>query len=255
MIEQLDHIVILADDLERAIADYTALGFTVLRGGSHPGRGSHNALIAFADGVYLELIAFTRPEPGFRWWEVNSVAGEGLVDFALLPHDTAAAVAEARARGVAYDGPNDGGRLRPDGQRLAWQTAQPPSSDLPFLCGDVTPRTLRVASGAATEHANGAQGVAEVTVLVDDPAASAARYRALLGGAAGFAEPAGAASGVAIALGAAQIVLHSPADTAGQELLARRGQGPSAIRLRGPGPRRALDAALTHGAAIAIGER
>ena len=33
----LDHIVIAVQDLERTIADYTALGFNVLRGGEHPG--------------------------------------------------------------------------------------------------------------------------------------------------------------------------------------------------------------------------
>ncbi len=43
----LDHVVIAVSDLERAIADYCALGFTVEPGGSHPGRTSHNALVAF----------------------------------------------------------------------------------------------------------------------------------------------------------------------------------------------------------------
>lgn len=53
----LDHIVIAVQDLERSIADYTALGFNVLRGGEHPGRSTHNALVVFADGAYFELIA------------------------------------------------------------------------------------------------------------------------------------------------------------------------------------------------------
>ncbi len=52
----VDHIVIMVPDLNAAIRDYTELGFTVIPGGSHPA-GTHNALIAFADGAYIELIA------------------------------------------------------------------------------------------------------------------------------------------------------------------------------------------------------
>ncbi len=64
----LDHVVIAILDLEAAIADYTALGFQVLRGGDHPGRPTHNALVVFADGSYLELIAWKSPAPQERWW-------------------------------------------------------------------------------------------------------------------------------------------------------------------------------------------
>ena len=45
MIEGIDHVVIAVADLDRAIADFDALGFTVVRGGSHPGLGTHNALL------------------------------------------------------------------------------------------------------------------------------------------------------------------------------------------------------------------
>ena len=63
---QLDHLVILVRDLESAIADYTALGFTVQRGGTHADGATHNALVGFADGSYLELIAFLKPAPAHR---------------------------------------------------------------------------------------------------------------------------------------------------------------------------------------------
>jgi hypothetical protein len=81
----LDHVVIAVRDLDRTIADYTALGFTVTVGGEHTGGASHNALIVFADGAYIELIAFKRPNPEFRWWRVLDEAGDGFVDYALLP--------------------------------------------------------------------------------------------------------------------------------------------------------------------------
>lgn len=177
----LDHIVIAVKDLEQTIADYRALGFNVLQGGDHPGRPTYNALVVFADGSYFELIAWRSPSPGERWWELLNAHGDGIVDFALLPPDTATTVAGAKDRGLAYSGPHDGGRVRPDGERLQWQTARPPSHDLPFLCGDQTPRALRVPEGDARVHPNGARGVASLALAVKDLDASLAHYRALLG--------------------------------------------------------------------------
>src|SRR3954471_17062285 len=100
MIRTIDHIVILVGELEQAIADYSALGFIVVRGGAHPDAVTHNALVAFADGAYLELIAFKQPDVRHRWWQRGQRGGEGLVDYALLPSDIAQDVADARMRGL-----------------------------------------------------------------------------------------------------------------------------------------------------------
>ncbi len=178
----LDHVVIAVRDLNAAIASYRGLGFTVQPGGRHPGRTSHNALIVFADGAYIELIAWLAPAPQERWWRVLQAHGEGFVDFALLPRDTMAVLEAARGRGLhTLIGPVDGGRVRPDGAQLQWRTARHETPDLPFLCGDITPRGLRVPEGEVRQHANGARGVSELAVAVDDLEAAVARYRALLG--------------------------------------------------------------------------
>ena len=178
---RLDHVVIAAHDLARAVRDYRALGFTVEMGGRHPGRTSHNALVVFEDGAYLELIAWPEPGPAERWYNVLTAHGEGFMDFALIPEDVPRAIDEARARGLPLNGPIDGGRVRPDGREVRWQTGRQATFDLPFFCGDVTPRELRVPEGDARRHLNGARGVASVTVSVQDVEASRARYRALLG--------------------------------------------------------------------------
>ncbi|CAN7307695.1 VOC family protein [Variovorax sp. LjRoot178] len=263
----LDHIVIAVHDLEATIADYTALGFNVQRGGDHPGRSTHNALVVFADGSYFELIAWKTPAPDERWWQLLQRHGEGIVDFALLPESTARTVTEAAARGLALDGPLDGGRVRPDGEHLRWQTARPPSPDLPFLCGDLTPRALRVPEGEARVHPNGTTGVASLALAVRDLDATLARYRALLGAPEGegatqvggvVSLPGGRTRLALITLGASTLVLSSmraglgaQGDALGQRL-ALRGDGPYAIVLRAEGPdeRLAPDLALTHGASI-----
>ena len=179
---RLDHVVIAVGDLERTVACYADAGFTVIPGGRHPGRNTSNALVVFEDGAYLELISYSAPSPEERWWRELDAHGDGLVDFALLPQDLPAVVARARARGLTdITGPLPGGRVRPDGERVTWQTARQAHHDLPFLCADITPRFLRVPEGEMRRHPNGAKGVDEVAVAVADTKASLARYRAFLG--------------------------------------------------------------------------
>lgn len=258
----LDHIVIAVQDLERTIADYTALGFNVLRGGEHPGRATHNALVVFADGAYFELIAWRAPAPEERWWQQLQAHGEGLVDFALLPTETGAVVAAAQARGLDYGAPHDGGRLRPDGAQLRWRNARPHTQDLPFLCGDLTDRALRVPEGAARVHPNGATGVARLEIAVHDLQASLARWRALLGPGVNIGPVHTAADGsarqIALQLGRTELVLAAPAQASCDlaHRLATRGEGPYAVVLAVPqqAAAQALDGAATHGARIALGQ-
>lgn len=177
----LDHLVIAVHDLEAAMRQHREQGYQVIVGGKHPGRLSHNALVVFEDGSYFELITWSADAPAEAWWHLLQAQGEGLIDFALLPHETAQAVADARARGMDIVGPIDGGRQRPDGVALQWTTARQKTRDLPFLCGDVTPRALRVPEGDLRRHPNGARGVARVIVSVSDLQISVQRYQQLLG--------------------------------------------------------------------------
>lgn len=272
----LDHVVIAVTDLDKAVGDYRALGFTVVIGGRHPGRTSHNALVVFADGSYLELIAWQEPGPAERWYNEHAKHGDGLMDFALLPEEVPRAVAEAKSRGLALSGPIDGGRVRPDGRQVKWQTGRQATWDLPFLCGDVTPRDLRVPEGEARVHPNGVLGIARVTVAVHDPGISRGRYAALLGPNAGsdgaeaqrddpsLVLPASGLRAAFVPVGRTTILLISPSPQARAEpaplevtlrtRLATRGEGPIALILRGaPGkPAVQLDPATTHGVPIVI---
>jgi catechol 2,3-dioxygenase-like lactoylglutathione lyase family enzyme len=253
MIRAIDHIVILVSNLAAAVADYTALGFTVTPGGEHTGGATHNALVVFADDAYLELIAFKRPAPEHHWYR-HSALGEGLIDFALLPTMIEADLAAARERGLEIEGPFPGGRQRPDGQQVAWQSGRTTTPDLPFLCGDVTPRGLRVPDGAARAHVNGVTGIAGLTVAVADLGVSVSRYRALLGIAERADTPTdapSAARSAAFALGDTTIMLATPADDSDTPLSARlaaRGEGPFALALRGAAQGATFDHRLAHGA-------
>ncbi len=252
MILALDHLVVLVRDLAEAVEDYEALGFHVSPGGEHTDGATHNALIGLADGSYVELLAFQREAPAHRWWR-HVAAGEGLIDFALLPGAIEDDVAAARARGLPMLGPFAGGRERPDGVRLAWQTALAEAPELPFLCGDVTPPELRVPAPAV--HSNGATGIFRVTVAVRSVEASAERYAALLG-AIPLVEP----GRRLFKLGATYIALQEPGagaleSAAVEARLALRGEGVASVAFRRDSfatVPRTLDPDLTHGVRVVI---
>ncbi len=183
MLRGIDHIVIAVRDLAAASADYAALGFTVTPGGEHTGGATHNALISFADGSYFELIAFREPDrpQEHKWWP-RFAKGEGTVDFALRADDVAEEAQRLSAAGIAIDGPVDGGRLRLDGERVAWRNLTPhaPGAPLPFVIEDVTPREVRVPPGPAADHPLGVTGIAGLTLLVADLDRAAGPFAALL---------------------------------------------------------------------------
>ncbi|WP_322008908.1 VOC family protein [Paraburkholderia sp. J12] len=267
----IDHVVIRVRQLDEAIANFSELGFTVQRGGTHADGATHNALIGFEDGSYFELIAFLRDAREHKWWDQDHRVGDGFVDFALLPSSVGKIVETAVARGLSYEGPIPGGRTRPDGTRIEWQLGLPPSKDLPFLCGDLTPRFLRVAEGDVRHHANGAKGIATVTLAVNDLDASVRRYRALFGTAFDVHVASLAGKDVSLAtftLGSATIVLLSP--RAGAESQEHEAAGSlaaglrAALRARGEGVvgvslvtahaanARSLPLGLTHQAALEL---
>lgn len=260
MLTGIDHLVVLVGNLQEAVRCYEDLGFTVTPGGKHP-VGTHNALIPFADGAYVELIAFA--EPGrphdHRWWPLLSTGG-GLVDFALASDDLAADVAALAAHGLAFAA-RDASRVRPDGQRIVWHAADPPGAAgrLPFLIEDVTPRSLRVPEGAARQHGCGATGVARVYVAADDLDAEGAAYGVLPGLACSgrIHESGFGAAALAFTCGSAQIVVLpwlSVAPTL-PENVRRRGQGVFGAALTVPGlePGHWLDASQTLGAMLYVG--
>jgi len=149
MILGIDHVLIAVEDLEKAMEVYRRLGFQVLIGGEHPTVGTHNALVPLADGSYLELIGVKKPElaQGFPFGKqvLEVLAGPNrLAGFVLETTDYNGDVQAIRNRGLEIAKAPPGGRVRPDGQQVSWQTAHPENSELPFLIQDTTPRALRV---------------------------------------------------------------------------------------------------------------
>lgn len=262
MIHRIDHLVIISSDLERAVADATTAGFTVVPGGTHADGATHNALIGFADGSYIELIAPTNGTEGtsHRWFP-RLQAGGGLVDLCLGSDDMVADLREINNRGRAYSAPIENGRLRPDGVELRWIGSMPPGpvggTGWPFLIEDVSPREYRVPHDpAAVTHANGALGVAGVTILANDLTQVTGDYEAITNLDARTMTSPLDDSPLATFINFAHSWLMITQPTAGhaREHLERYGQGPYAVVLRThdgpitPGTGKAIDSNLLSGA-------
>jgi catechol 2,3-dioxygenase-like lactoylglutathione lyase family enzyme len=179
MIQGIDHLVMVVNDLQQAAKDYEQLGFTVVPGGRHP-VGSHNALVSFSDGSYIELIAFYREAVEHRWWHPLQ-KGERLVDFCLQTDDLEGDTEKLRAAGVTINPPVPWSRTRPDGYELKWLLSLAIGNHrgvAPFLIQDLTPREERIPR--QFEHSNGATGIGPVTIAVSDLSTIGDWYKSLL---------------------------------------------------------------------------
>lgn len=181
---RLDHLVVLVHDLSQATKDYESLGFRVASGGKHADGLTRNALIPFKDTTYLELVAFLdRNDPRDNLWRWRSAGVSGLIDWCVASDDLRAQIQTLSRYGLEAGDPFEGGRRLPDGTELKWRTVRfkQEGRALPFLIEDLTPRETRVPGGRATEHPNGATGIAGLTIAVADLDQSAALFGALSG--------------------------------------------------------------------------
>ena len=186
MITAPDHFVLLVNDLNSAIGTWRDLGFDARLGGEHPNSGTHNALVAFADGSYVEIMAFkdialAEKSPwrdGVRRLRMR----EGFGAYVLGSTDLARDIELLRSHSINVSDPMPGSRVRPDGQTVAWRTAFVDHSAtglLPFIIQDETPRTLRIEppSEGLGERAR----LAQIIVGVKNAETAREKYRALLG--------------------------------------------------------------------------
>ena len=250
MIQGIDHLVIVVNDLDQAAKDYRQLGFNVVPGGQHP-VGSHNALISFQDGSYLEIIAFYREAADHRWWAPLS-KGERLVDYCLQTDDLRGDTEKLKDAGVVINDPVPWSRKRPDGYELKWRLSLATGNHrgvAPFLIEDITPRTERIPQQFT--HANGVTGITGITVAVAELSQIDRWFGALLGTQGErFAETKLVAEGLRYHAGPHLIDFVAPRDATSSlvDWLRRFGPSPYSAVLKSVGAApKSLSSSLTHG--------
>jgi hypothetical protein len=120
----LDHIIVGCRDLDEGVAYMEKLsGYRAELGGSHPGRGTRNALLSLDHQSYLEILAPDPAQPRLVWHkEIASLGEPQLIGFALRQKELDKFAQLLRERGVTCVGPTPGSRNRPNGQIYRWQT-------------------------------------------------------------------------------------------------------------------------------------
>lgn len=234
----IDHVTVAGRDLRQMQARLAELGIPSEYGGAHAGGATHMAIASFPDGSYLELIApiaggeamTTHP------WVKQMEGDAGPAAWAVRSDDLAAEVAQLRAAGIAVSSPMRGGRARPDGLRLDWETAQIGEELLgaffPFLIRDMTPREARVFPRGQSSAPN-FTGVKRVVIAVRDLKASVERYRQAYGFAAAIEQDDAAFGARLSSFKGAPVVLAESLDTRSwlTERIERFGESPCAFVL------------------------
>jgi hypothetical protein len=119
---RVDHVVVGVADLDFAIAEVErATGVRPVPGGEHPG-GTHNALLALGDGVYLELLALRPDVEAPQYSALRELARPTPIDWAVAADEVEALRRPLLAAGFQLSAPSPGSRTRPDGSMLAWET-------------------------------------------------------------------------------------------------------------------------------------
>ena len=135
----IDHLIYAHPDLDAAVAAVQRrFGVLAGGGGRHPGRGTHNRLLALGPGTYLEIIAPDpgQPEPSTpRPYGVDGVSRGGLVGWAVTSGDIDAAREKARSRGFDPGPVIEGRREDSTGRLLRWRATSnaEEAGPIPFL--------------------------------------------------------------------------------------------------------------------------
>jgi hypothetical protein len=122
--DAVDHLILGCADLQRGIAWFEErTGVRAAIGGSHPGRGTHNALLSLGGRQYLEIIAQDPAQSPALRPDLAALKEPRLIGWASSAADLPALVKSARSNGVIVSDPRDGERKRPDGRVVRWRTA------------------------------------------------------------------------------------------------------------------------------------
>lgn len=121
---QIDHFVWAVPDLDEGCTEIERLfGTAPVRGGSHPGLGTCNALLSLGQDLYLEVMAPEAPQPGSVGERLAGLESPGLATWVIRSGDLAALSAAATDPAVkaAPLGPVPTKRLTPQGDELSWE--------------------------------------------------------------------------------------------------------------------------------------
>lgn len=167
----IDHALIGVADLERARASFERLGFTLTPRGRHVGWGTGNYTIMF-EHDYVELLGVVDTTQYIHGLDGFLETGEGLLNVALATDDAEASFRWMQEQDIDAAPPENLKRvLEAEGgdEVLEFRNVHFPPELTPglktFACEHLTPEKVRRPSWLS--HPNGANGITEVTIVME----------------------------------------------------------------------------------------
>lgn len=159
VVERVDHLIYATPDLQAGVDRIEAqLGVRATPGGSHPGRGTRNALVALGPAAYIEIIGPDpdQPKPAAgRPFRIDALAAPALVTWAMKGENLEQLAADVKRHDVTLGPVIPGSRARPDGLVLKWRYTDPHTvvadGIVPFVIDwGSTPHPAQTAARGAT---------------------------------------------------------------------------------------------------------
>lgn len=170
-VHHIDHVIIGVADLDRGIEEFRRLtGVTPVAGGVHPGRGTHNALVALDEDRYLEILAAVPDPPASdEVTEVRRLEKLTPWGWAVSTDDIDATMKFLEETGFEVSPAVPGSRRKSDGTTLEWRTfgVRP---DLPLA-----PFFINWSAASRHPSTETPQGCALASMVIDLPAEAPSR--------------------------------------------------------------------------------
>ena len=175
MSARFDHLVVGIRSLREGIGQFKHLvGVEPAVGGTHPGRGTENALVSLGPGEYLEIIA---PQAEAQLSDTDAKLRDldrlTIVTWAVAVDNADTLRETLKGAGFATTVPQHGARVAPSGERLEWEVLKLSDATVkgaPFFI-EWSPATAHPSTSAPA-------GCARNRFRIETP--SAARLSALL---------------------------------------------------------------------------
>ena len=183
----VDHVVVTVRDLDKAAAEWAALGFTLSPRGLHSAHiGTANLTIMLGDD-YIELLGVVTPTEQNARTRAFLENGEGIERTAFTALDAVKGAADLTAEGMTPLGPVDFSRPVPlaDGSVgearftvFRWPIDQNPGGMRIFACQHHTRDTVWLPE--LQNHKNGATRLKRIEIVSKDPKSSAEHMARLI---------------------------------------------------------------------------
>jgi hypothetical protein len=125
-VEAVDHLLLGVPDLEAGMKWFEEkTGIRPVAGGSHPGRGTRNALVSLGGRHYLEIIAPDPAQAGVAdelAASLKKLMAPRLITWAAASTNLEVTLSRFDAEKVTHSPARPGSRKRLDGRELSWRT-------------------------------------------------------------------------------------------------------------------------------------